>query len=148
MSAAALLDVNVLLALLWRPHAMHGAAMKWFTQRGRMGWATSALTQTGFVRVLSNPAFTKTGPRPHEAIAILGQSIADPHHQFWKEPVPITDISESLRSRIQGHKQITDAYLLTLAVRNKGSLVTFDYRMASLPARGSSEEKALLVLRP
>ena len=147
--SVALLDVNVLLALHWRPHAFHSAAMKWFGQYEKDGWATCSLTQAGFVRVLSNPAFDKMAPPPAGAIELLKSSTeANPHHRFWTDTLPLSSITGALRSRIQGPNQITDAYLLALSMHNNGRLVTFDYRMQSLAPPGSPELAALHVLRP
>lgn len=143
------MDVNVLVTLLWRPHAFHKAAMGWFSRNAAYGWATCALTQAGFVRVLSNPVVDAAAPTPAKTIELLKSSTeTNPHHQFWPDPIPLTAISPNLRDRIRGHNQITDAYLLGLAMHRKALFVTFDLKMQSLAPKGSEEYDALVLLHP
>ena len=145
----ALLDVNALIALHWRPHIFHQAAMEWFAQNGKGAWATCSLTQAGFARVLSNPRFDATAPPPAKALELLRASTeANPHHRFWTDTIPLSRISGALRSRIQGHQQIMDAYLLSLAMHNHGCVATFDTRMEALAPKGSPEHDVLVILRP
>jgi hypothetical protein len=147
--SAALLDVNVLLALHWRPHAFHQAAMHWLVRNGNNGWATCSLTQAGFVRILSNPSFHPSAPSPAKALDLLKTSTeSNPHHQFWTDTLQITAIRPDLTGRIQGHKQVPDAYLLAIAICHKAALVTFDARMRSLAPKGSKEFDAVVILRP
>jgi toxin-antitoxin system PIN domain toxin len=146
--SATLLDVNALVALHWRPHAFHRAVMNWMAQNGEKGWATCSLTQAGFVRILSTPAFHPSAPSPVKALALLRTSTeSQPLHQFWSDTLPLTAIGPKLRDRIQGHKQVPDAYLLAMACHHNSTLVTFDARMQSLAPKGSAEFDALLVLR-
>lgn len=145
----ALIDVNVLIALLWRPHAFHQPAMRWFSQQGKHGWATCSHTQAGFVRVLSNPAVNTSAPTPAKALALLKSSTEmNPYHRFWIDSLPLTAISVNLQNKIRGHNQITDAYLLALAIHHKARLVTFDTGIQSLAPKGSPEYDALVILRP
>ena len=51
----ALLDVNVLIALLDAGHASHSAALRWFSANAAAGWASCPITQNGCVRILSHP---------------------------------------------------------------------------------------------
>jgi uncharacterized protein len=147
--SAALLDVNVLVTLLWHPHAFHQAAMKWFSNNGKHGWATCSLTQAGFVRVVSNPAIDAAAPMPAKALGLLKASTqSNPYHEFWADTVPLTSIGDDLRNRIHGHNQITDAYLLAMAIHRNATLVTFDSRMQALAPKGSAEHHALVILRP
>ena len=146
--SVALLDVNALIALHWRPHIFHQAMMDWIVRNGSGGWATCSLTQAGFVRVLSNPSFDPNAPSPGNALALLKKSTeSNPQHHFWTDTIPLTGISLSLRNRIQGHKQIPDAYLLAMSAHYRGTLVTFDSRMHSLAPMGSQEHAVLVVLR-
>ena len=147
--SAALLDVNVLVTLLWRPHAFHRAAMKWFVHNDKHGWATCSLTQAGFVRVVSNPGVDAAAPTPAKALGLLKASTeSNSYHQFWADTIPLTAIGASLQNRIRGHNQITDAYLLAMAIHRNATLVTFDARMQSLAPKGSAEHDALVILHP
>ncbi len=56
---AFLLDVNVLIALMWPAHEGHARAQDWFSRESREGWATYPLTQAAFVRIITNPAFSR-----------------------------------------------------------------------------------------
>jgi hypothetical protein len=120
-----LFDVNVLLALFDRGHIHHDRAHRWWFHNRRTGWATCPLTENGFVRVLSQPHY----PNPASAtvaIEFLAAALRTPGHEFWADDVSLTDQGAFVRDRILGSKQITDLYLLALAVRRGGRLATFD----------------------
>jgi hypothetical protein len=123
----ALLDVNVLLALTWPNHQHHAAAQAWFRRDGRRGWATCALTQLSFIRLSSNPAFTPAPATPPAAAALLEQLTAHAAHEYWPAlPAPVA----AVLARVMGHQQVMDAYLVSLAERHRGRLVTFDRQVA------------------
>ena len=130
-----LLDVNVLLALLDSDHVHHGAARDWFRRDVGRGWATCAITQNGFVRVLSQPRYPASVPAS-VAVELLAGAVAGPHHEFWPCDLSLLNRSVIDVTRIHGGRQITDAYLLALAVSRGGRLVTFDraIALASVPA--------------
>lgn len=135
----ALLDVNLLTALFWSPHVHHGAAHEWFGRRRRRGsWATSPLTQLGVVRVLSNPAVSSDALTPSQALSLLESNLADAVHEFWTDAIGVPTAMVSTRAGLQGHQQLTDAYLLALAAHNHGVLATFDRGLRTL-AGGKSE---------
>jgi uncharacterized protein len=145
--SVALPDVNLLLAMFWSKHDFHARAMTWFKSTGKSGWATCPFTQAGFVRIISNKKSYPFGPTPKEAIDLLSVSTAgDTNHRFWPGDLAISEWSTGLRSRIQGHRQITDAYLLALAARYEGALVTFDEGILQLAPVGSVERSALVLL--
>jgi toxin-antitoxin system PIN domain toxin len=122
----ALLDINILTALLWPTHEHHEAAHRWFGSRGDAAWATCSLTQLGFVRIVANPAFSPDALSPLEALALLGENLVHPVHEFWADRLQVPAAVKGIEPRLQGHKQLTDAYLLALAHRRKGVLATFD----------------------
>lgn len=128
----ALLDINILTALLWPTHEHHDAAHQWFARRARAPWATCSLTQLGFVRIVSNPAFSRDALSPLEALALLGENLAHPAHEFWTNSVQLPPAVKAMQPRLQGYKQLTDAYLLALAHRRKGVLATFDRGLRTL----------------
>jgi toxin-antitoxin system PIN domain toxin len=131
----ALLDVNVLLALTWPNHQHHAAAQAWFRRDGRRGWATCALTQVSFIRLSSNPAFTPSPATPRGAAALLERLTAHVAHQYWPAlPEPVSATFE----RVMGHQQVMDAYLVRLAQRHHGRLVTFDRQVAVHAAASES----------
>lgn len=128
----ALLDINILTALLWPTHEHHDAAHRWFGGRADAPWATCPFTQLGFVRIVSNPAFSRDALSPTEALALLGENLAHPAHEFWADSLQIPSAVKGLEPRLQGYRQLTDAYLLALAHRRKGVLATFDRGLRSL----------------
>jgi hypothetical protein len=139
-SNVALLDVNLLIALAWPTHSSHERALRWFERRAGQAWATCPLTQLAFVRILSNPAFSPDALTLTEAIHILNASVGDPTHQFWADDLAPVEVLLAPPLRLQGHQQLTDAYLLSLARRQKGKLATLDKAVASLaPDRESIE---------
>jgi toxin-antitoxin system PIN domain toxin len=122
----ALLDVNILTALLWPAHEHHSRAHRWFGRRGDAGWATCSLTQLGFVRIVSNPAFSSDALSPAAAVELLAMNLGHGAHEFWTESLPVPTALRGMETGLQGYKQITDAYLLALASRRNGLLATFD----------------------
>jgi toxin-antitoxin system PIN domain toxin len=141
-----LLDTNLLIALLWPSHERHGLAVKWFTRHRAKGWATCPFTQAGFVRIVSNPAFSRDAVQPREAIHILSANTAAKDHNFWPDELPLADAVAFTGLRLMGHQQVTDAYLLGLAIRRGGVLATLDPRIASLTEPKSAERRALEII--
>lgn len=128
-----LLDTNVLIALAWPSHLHHGQAQRWFAKRRAAGFRTCPLTQTGFVRISSNPRFTADAVPPKQALALLDRITALAGHGFWPDHLPLNR-AIGKEDLIVGHRQITDAYLLALAIARKGRLATLDRGVLSLPA--------------
>jgi toxin-antitoxin system PIN domain toxin len=142
----ALLDVNVLIALFDPDHVAHQAAMAWFQRHAKEGWASCPLTQNGCVRIMSSPSYPNA--QPVEAIVRrLSEACAERIHEFWVDEVSLLDSTQFDATRIHGPRQITDAYLLALAVRHNGRFVTFDGGIA-LHAVRRATVKNLLVLNP
>ena len=139
--AVSLLDVNVLLALAWPSHVHHVAAHRWFAESHRRGWATCPLTQMGFARLSMQPAVVKTPLAFADVLGALDQVMGHPLHSFWTLDVGLAGIEETIRVRLVGHHQVTDAVLLDLAIRHRGRLATFDRGVLSLvPAKSNPEE--------
>jgi toxin-antitoxin system PIN domain toxin len=134
----ALLDINVLIALLDQDHSMHAQAVRWFTAKARKEWASCPITQNGCVRVMSHPGY----PNPLRVGAImerLAEAIATPRHQFWPDDVSLLDSAIADRSRIHGPRQVTDVYLLALAVRHGGCFVSFDASIPRTAVKGAEK---------
>ena len=138
-----LLDTNLLIALLWTSHERHELAVKWFTRHRAKGWATCPITQAGFVRIVSNPAFSRDAVQPREAIQVLSANTIAKDHAFWPDELPVAEAVAFAGVRLMGHQQVTDAYLLGLAIRRGGVLATLDQRIAALTELKSAERKAL-----
>ena len=124
----ALLDVNVLIALLDEGHLLHHTATRWLERELAQGWATCPITENGVVRIMAQPAYPNPQPAALEAER-LAEACRHPSHAFW--PAPISLLQQGLIDwqRLLGPRQITDAYLLALAVSQGGRFATFDQRI-------------------
>lgn len=128
MTRRNLLDLNVLIALTELEHIHRQKAERWFLSTGKDNWGVCPLTESGFIRVTTNPAMQAGTITLGRAIAILQALRAHPGYHYW----PITDaeswvaVTARFAARISGHQQVTDAYLLGLAIKEDGVLVTFD----------------------
>lgn len=121
----ALFDVNALIALFDRDHVGHRRVRSWLSEHIEAGWASCAVTQNGFVRVVSQPAYPNP-VTPAEAVARLSRATGTAHHEYWTRGVSLVDERVVSRDHVLGHRQITDVYLLALAVASGGRLVTLD----------------------
>ena len=143
-----LLDVNVLIALFWPSHEAHERAQRWFRKNSDEGWATCAMTQAGFVRIVSNPAFSEQAVSPRDALDVLRGSLRHPAHRFWTEDLGVPDALVLFGPRLLGHQQITAAYLLGLAIHKNGRLATFDAGLSSLlPEQSAARSRLVLALK-
>ena len=136
--SAGLLDVNVLIALFDRAHPNFDGAHSWFGTLGKRRWATCPLTINGCVRVISSPSHTSISATPAEVAFHLRRICSLPNHEFWRDEVSLLDESRFDLSRVMGPKQITDVYLLALAVARGGQLVTFDRSIPWQAVRGAT----------
>jgi Predicted nucleic acid-binding protein, contains PIN domain len=140
----ALLDVNVLIALLDEDHSVHVRATEWFAAHVRRGWASCPITQNGCIRIISHPGYPNSCP----VIAVterLREACATPFHEFWADDISLLDERVADSARIHGPGQVTDTYLLALAVRHGGRFVTFDNAISRDAVKGA-EASFLLVL--
>ena len=140
----ALLDVNVLIALAWPNHTHHRPARHWFDGHHAGGWATTPVTECGFVRVSSNRAAIKTSTTPAIAVGLLERMAATAGHEFWPDDVALVTGVPERGALVASHRDVTDAHLLALADRHGGRLVTFDSRLSRL--LGGRNEDILQVL--
>ena len=129
----ALLDVNVLIALFDDGHALHRTATAWFAANAADGWASCPITQNGCVRILSNAGYPNSLP-VDSIVSRLAEACANPVHEFWPDDISLLDARRVDPSRVHGPKQLTDVYLLALAVKHGGRLVSFDAAVARAAA--------------
>lgn len=135
----ALLDVNVLIGLFDSDHVFHERAHAWLESHGSEGIATCPLTENGLVRILSHPRYSKAFELPPgEVIGRLDRFVANHNHEFWADDISIRDPAVFHREHFIGPRQLTDLYLLGLAIRHKGCLVTFDERVPLNPVATAS----------
>jgi hypothetical protein len=115
--------------------------LNWFKTHASRGWATCPLTQAAFVRVILQPAFSGKPLTAGEVIDLLAQTTAHAHHRFFPIDFDITQVQATCTGSLLGHRQITDAWLLTTAIRHKAKLLTLDQGIQSLLA--TREERAV-----
>lgn len=120
-----LLDVNVLLALIDADHVDHQLARGFIADHADDGWASCPITENGFVRIISQPRYPSPIPVTG-AIERLAEAAATQAHAFWPDSVTVLDPDTIDRSAVLGPRQVTDAYLLALAVERGGRFVTLD----------------------
>ncbi|HEU0189735.1 MAG TPA: TA system VapC family ribonuclease toxin [Mycobacterium sp.] len=139
----ALLDVNALVALAWDPHIHHARMRRWFADNDNAapGWATCPITESGFVRVSTHPKVLPSPIGVADALRVLTSLRAHQGHRFLVDDVsPVDDDVPA----IVGHRQVTDAQLLTLARRRGVRLVTFDAALGALAQRRDVEVLSVL----
>jgi uncharacterized protein len=140
-----LLDVNVLVALLDEAHIHHAVAQNLIAQP-KLKIATCALTENGVLRVLNLPGYSTYGPAGFEAVRTqIHRLCQDIDHEFWPCDVTLRDASKIDWGRVMGHNQITDIYLLALAVAHNGALATLDHRVALSAVQGAQAKHLQLL---
>jgi uncharacterized protein len=143
---AYLLDVNVLIALMWPAHEGHTEVQRWFREKSGEGWATCPFTQAAFVRIITNPAFSRDAVTPQEAVKILDSNVKHASHKFWADEISLAQAVEPFSRRLEGHQQVTDAYLLGLTIHKKGKLATLDRGVLALLPNRSPERDVVVVI--
>lgn len=140
----ALLDVNVLIALLDADHSLHARATEWFAGHARTAWASCPITQNGCARVMSHPGYPQPVP-VRAVIERLAEAVASAHHEFWADDVSLLDSRVADSARIHGPRQITDLYLLALAVRHGGRFATFDASVSRDAVEGAGKQHLVVL---
>ena len=144
MSGGSLLDVNILVASVDVEHVAYKTVHAWLRDLAGRHWATCPLTQAAFVRIISNRQFHENSVRLSEAFQLLTEITQRPGHRFWPMDISFFEAVRAFRERLVGHRQVTDAYLLGLAIRNKGRLVTLERGIETLA--GESYRQHVTVL--
>jgi toxin-antitoxin system PIN domain toxin len=140
----AVLDVNVLIALFDPVHVHSHRAHEWWAANRSAGWASCPITQNGFVRILSQPSYP--GARSTaEAMRLLELFAAQGDHAFWGDDISLLDQQRFNWNHILGPKQLTDIYVLGVAVKNGGRLATFDRAIPRSAVTGA-EPRNLVVI--
>ena len=140
----ALLDVNVLIALLDENHASHLAVTSWFVSHIEQGWASCPLTQNGCVRILSQPRYPNSLSIA-DAAARLRSAVSTPYHRFVADDISLLDEATVDSGSLSGPRQITDIYLLALAVAHGARFVTLDKHVPLGIVREADEESLVAI---
>lgn len=142
----ALLDVNILIALLDADHTFHRRSLAWFAANQKDGWASCPLTENALVRITANPNYSGFGQYSiTDSIEQLREFIKKTDHRFWIDEISILDDSLFASDKIHGPRQLTDLYLLALATKNHGRLVTFDQGIPLSAVPGAKAENLCIV---
>ena len=140
----ALLDINVLIAMLDADHSLHERAREWFSRNVQSGWSSCPITQNGCVRIMSHPGYPNALP-VRRVMERLREATRSRYHEFWPDDVSVLEPRIADASRIHGPRQLTDLYLLALAVGRGGRLVSFDAAVP-LSAIKAAEKRHLVAL--
>jgi uncharacterized protein len=143
----ALLDVNMLVAMHDPAHAHHRLTLEWIEANVHHGLASCPITQNGCLRVLTQPAYPRPAPFG-EVLQRLGKLHGAPSHEFWADDISLLDGHRLRVDRALGHRQLTDVYLLALAVHHHGRLVTFDAKIPTSVVVGASAKHLVTLLAP
>ena len=134
----ALLDINVLIALLDPDHSLHGRAREWFSRNDPSGGTSCPITQNGCVRIMAHPSYPNALP-VRAVMERLREATRSPYHEFWADGVSLLEPRIADASRIHGPRQLTDLYLLALAVHRGGRFVTFDASVSVSAIKGAEK---------
>jgi toxin-antitoxin system PIN domain toxin len=137
-----LVDVNVVIALVDPMHMHHERAHRWFAERSGSPWCTSPIVQNDALRILAHPNYPNTQSMP-AVVMSLSSLVSHPEHEFLADSVSLLT-GDVRRERLLSSGQVTDSYLLALAVASDAQLVTFDTRLVTIAVPGGAG--ALLAL--
>jgi uncharacterized protein len=139
-----LLDINILLGIAWEDQQAHQTVFPWFKGLGEQCFATCAITQAGFVRISNSARMTKQPVPIKSALELLNLLIDVPGHEFWPIDIGIQEATAAFVDKLFGPLQLTDAYLLGLAIANDGVLVTRDQAIPQLAGKAFAKNVLLL----
>ena len=137
-------DVNVLIALFDSSHQHHAIAENLFMTGMRDGWASSPLTEHGFIRIVSHPSYINS-MSVADATALLATAIKNTTHRRLFEDISLLDATRFRTAQLVSHKQVTDLFLIGLAVRHDVCMVTFDRNIPSHAAIGFDHRHLMVV---
>ena len=130
-----LLDVNVLIALIDPAHIGHDAAHRWFSNTGSASWATCPITENGVIRIVGHPKYPNSVGSPAAVVPIVARLRALPGHVFWMDDFSLVASELVDAAQIATPGQVTDTYLLAIAVAHGGQLAAFDRRLSTRAVR-------------
>lgn len=139
-----LLDLNVLIALTDDSHQQYERAWSWLRASGQQSWGVCPLTEAGYVRVTTNPMAHSGARTLAKSAAVLKELTRESGYCYWPIAESWAALTAPFADRIFGHQQVTDAYLLGLAIKEDGVLVTFDRGLKYMA--GSDFSRNLLIL--
>jgi uncharacterized protein len=139
-----LLDVSTVIALLDRTHVSHGTVHQWFDATGKAGWATCPIVENGVVRILSQPSYPNSMNSPALAATYVRKLCETGSHQFWSDDISLVRSPLIDPAFVLSAAQVTDTYLLALAVHRQGTFATLDRRLSSAAIKDGKDHLLLL----
>lgn len=139
-----LLDVNVLIALIDANHVHHARAMRWFIAHAIVNWLTCPTTQNGVIRIMSGSRYGAATFTPAAVAELLESLMRETDHRFVPDDISLLDDSLVMSSHLLASNQVTDTYLLAVAVKNGAMLATLDQRLATQAVHNGSEQLHLI----
>ncbi len=142
----ALLDVNVLVAILDSNHTFHARAHSWLKAEKKIAWASCPLTENGVLRIMSNPGYDPV--RKHSLQQLAAQLrifIEKTDHEFWEDKLSMLNDSVFALDYTYSYRHLTDSYLLALATVNQGCFVTFDQSIILSWVKGATADKLKMI---
>ena len=136
--------MNVLIALADEKHSHHQRALDWLNSNTEQGWATCPITLNGCVRILAQPRYSNP-LSVMEAVRRLRELVSDSQHRFIPDDVNLFDEGLVDVSSISGHRQLTDIYLLALAVAHGLQFVTLDRGVRMESVKGANEKHLVVI---
>lgn len=121
-----LLDTNLLIALCDADHEHHALSRKWFRAEAQQGWATCPLTENGLLRIMGHACYPGGPGSPYAVRPLLQQLRSHPGHYFFPDAISFSDDYLFANLEQLAPKELTDIYLLALAVHNKARLASLD----------------------
>ena len=121
-------DVNLWLALAFEAHIHHPRALRWFDQTTPDSCAFSRQSQSGFLRLATNPSVFKTEAASiPQAWSMFDQLLSDERVYFAPEPPGLEAVwRRYTEPHPYSHRVWSDAYLAAFAAIAGLTLVTFD----------------------
>lgn len=131
-------DVNILIALVDDEHAHHRKASDWFENDRRQEWATCPITQNGCLRIVSQPRYSNSMSIA-DVMRRLHELTDTTDHQFIADDISLLTPGRIDINEVSSHRQLTDVYLLALAVTHGLRFVTLDRGVRLMAVRGASD---------
>ena len=144
MIPVALLDANVLIALIDPRHVHHESCHRWFSSRGEAPWASCVITQNAVLRIVGHPRYPNSPGSPAVVSRILEELVGHPQHRFWADAPSLLGLSHVTPRALVDSGQITDTYLLALAVQQGGVLASLDQRLTTVAVAGGQASLELI----
>ena len=139
-----LYDTSGLIALLDKNNVAHQAVATWHVANMEQGWLSCPITQNGCLRILSQPSYANP-VSVVQAFELLQSAVSTEHHQFVPDDISLLDDMLVDTQRLSGHGQLTDVYLLALAVSHNARLVTLDTRIYLTAVHGANESHLVVI---